>query len=58
MRQPDQSEITFTMDETHFSPGYYKIARHYKWALNITFAAGFEYVIVVEGKNDTNHKSH
>jgi len=28
--------------------GYYKIARHYGWALNTTFGVGFEFVIIVE----------
>lgn len=31
--------------------GYYKIARHYGWALNTTFQQGFDYVIIVEGKH-------
>lgn len=44
MRQPDQSVII-----ARYS-GYYKIARHYKWALDITFNAGFEYLIIVEGE--------
>lgn len=49
MRQPDQSEINLTLNDERYL-GYYKIARHYKWALNTTFAAGFQYVIIVEGK--------
>ena len=28
--------------------GYYKIARHYGWALNTVFDKGFEFVIIVE----------
>lgn len=49
MRQPDQSQIDLTQNEEQYK-GYYKISRHYKWALNTTFAAGFEYLIIVEGK--------
>lgn len=49
MRQPDQSDIFVLPKEKKFK-GYYKIARHYGWALNTTFRAGFEYVICVEGK--------
>lgn len=49
MRQPDQSDIFVLPKEKKFK-GYYKIARHYGWALNTTFSAGFEYVIIVEGK--------
>lgn len=59
MRQPDQSEINLTLDEQRYT-GYYKIARHYKWALNTTFAAGFQYLIIVEGKtkNNINEDEH
>lgn len=53
MRQPDQSGINLTLNDERYL-GYYKIARHYKWALNTTFAAGFQYAIIVEGKNETN----
>lgn len=48
MRQPDQSDI-FVLPKDKKFKGYYKIARHYGWALNTTFKAGFEYVIIVEG---------
>ncbi|XP_055310171.1 alpha-1,3-mannosyl-glycoprotein 2-beta-N-acetylglucosaminyltransferase [Sitodiplosis mosellana] len=47
MRHPDQSDIFVLPKEKKFK-GYYKIARHYGWALNTTFKAGFEYVIIVE----------
>lgn len=50
MRQPDQSDIFVLPKEKKFK-GYYKIARHYGWALNTTFKAGFDYVIIVEGMN-------
>lgn len=55
MRQPDQSDIFVLPKEKKFK-GYYKIARHYGWALNTTFKAGFEYVIIVEGNkmNETH----
>lgn len=46
MRQPDQSCIFARWN------GYHKIARHYKWALDETFNAGFEYLIIVEGYNE------
>lgn len=55
MRQPDQSGINLTLNDERYL-GYYKIARHYKWALNTTFAAGFQYAIIVEGKNETNEQ--
>lgn len=47
--QPDQSDIAVPPKEKKFK-GYYKIARHYGWALNTTFKQGFESVIIVEGK--------
>lgn len=46
MRRPDQSCIFARWN------GYHKIARHYKWALDETFDAGFEYLIIVEGYNE------
>lgn len=54
MHQPDQSDIVVVPKEKKFK-GYYKIARHYGWALNTTFKAGFEYVIIVEGMLDVNN---
>lgn len=47
IQQPDQSDINVPPKEKKFK-GYYKIARHYGWALNTTFQQGFEYVIIVE----------
>lgn len=47
MRQPDQSDI-FVLPKDKKFKGYYKISRHYGWALNTTFKAGFENVIIVE----------
>lgn len=47
IRQPDQSDIAVLPKEKKFK-GYYKIARHYGWALNETFRRGYELVVVVE----------
>ncbi|EDW61393.1 alpha-1,3-mannosyl-glycoprotein 2-beta-N-acetylglucosaminyltransferase [Drosophila virilis] len=47
IEQPDQSDITVLPKEKKFK-GYYKIARHYGWALNTTFHVGFDYVVIVE----------
>lgn len=46
--QPDLSDIPVPPREKKFK-GYYKISRHYGWALNLTFKYGFDYVIIVEG---------
>lgn len=48
IQQPDQRDIIIPPKDKKFK-GYYKIARHYGWALNTTFHAGFDYVIIVEG---------
>ncbi|CAO1326700.1 unnamed protein product [Diamesa tonsa] len=45
--QPDQSEMQVPPKEKKFK-GYYKISRHYNWALNTTFKYGYDYVIIVE----------
>lgn len=45
--QPDQSDIAVLPNEKKFK-GYYKIARHYGWALNKTFEIGYDYVVIVE----------
>lgn len=51
IQQPDQSDIDVPPKEKKFK-GYFKIARHYGWALNQTFFNfNFETVIIVEGKN-------
>ncbi|XP_054738847.1 alpha-1,3-mannosyl-glycoprotein 2-beta-N-acetylglucosaminyltransferase [Anastrepha obliqua] len=47
IEQPDQSDILTPPREKKFK-GYYKIARHYGWALNTTFQKGYEYVVIVE----------
>lgn len=46
IEQPDLSEIPVSPKEKFL--GYYKIARHYGWALNHTFQKGYDFVIVVE----------
>lgn len=53
MRHPNQGPITIPTN----MPGYFKIARHYKWALDTAFAAGFESLIIVEGKCEAKRKS-
>uniref|UniRef100_A0A7G3AQE2 Alpha-1,3-mannosyl-glycoprotein 2-beta-N-acetylglucosaminyltransferase n=1 Tax=Lutzomyia longipalpis TaxID=7200 RepID=A0A7G3AQE2_LUTLO len=45
--QPDQSDIVVPPKDKKFK-GYYKIARHYGWALNTVFSRGYDYVIIVE----------
>ncbi|KAJ8980158.1 hypothetical protein NQ317_014653 [Molorchus minor] len=52
MQQPDQSDIQVGLKEKKFK-GYFKIARHYGWALNqIFFNFNFSSVIIVEAWND------
>lgn len=49
IKQPDQSDIQVLPKEKKFK-GYFKIARHYGWALNQTFFNfNFNVVIIVEG---------
>lgn len=47
IEQPDLSDIAVPPKNKKFK-GYYKIARHYGWALNTVFDRGFEFVIIVE----------
>ncbi|KRT83747.1 hypothetical protein AMK59_4564 [Oryctes borbonicus] len=48
IKQPDQSDIEVLPQEKKFK-GYFKIARHYGWALNQTFFNfNFDAVIIVE----------
>lgn len=48
-QQPDQSDIEIPPKEKKFR-GYFKIARHYKWALNKVFVnLGYSTAIIVEG---------
>ncbi|XP_026474670.1 alpha-1,3-mannosyl-glycoprotein 2-beta-N-acetylglucosaminyltransferase [Ctenocephalides felis] len=52
IQQPDQSEIAVPPKEKKFK-GYFKIARHYGWALNHTFLKlNFDTVIIVEDDLD------
>ena len=48
--QPDQSDFPLTGKEKKFK-GYYKIARHYAWALNHTFRQ-YDTMIIVEDDLD------
>lgn len=49
IQQPDQSDIQVPPKEKKFK-GYFKIARHYGWALNqMFFNFNFSSVIIVEG---------
>ena len=48
-QQPDLSDIDLPRKEKKFL-GYYKISRHYKWALNQVFhKLNYDAVIIVEG---------
>lgn len=47
IRQPDQSDVTVLPKEKKYK-GYYKISRHYGWALKTVFKQGFESLIIVE----------
>lgn len=49
IEQPDTSVIQVPPKDKKFL-GYYKISRHYGWALTQVFNRGFEFVIIVEGK--------
>lgn len=48
IQQPDLSEPEVPPKDKKFH-GYYKISRHYNWALNTTFKYGYDFVIIVEG---------
>lgn len=49
IEQPDTSVIQVPPKDKKFL-GYYRISRHYGWALTQVFNRGFEFVIIVEGK--------
>ncbi|XP_074107324.1 alpha-1,3-mannosyl-glycoprotein 2-beta-N-acetylglucosaminyltransferase isoform X1 [Cotesia typhae] len=52
IQQPDQSDIDIPPREKKFK-GYFKIARHYGWALNkVFFEFGFDTTIIVEDDLD------
>lgn len=50
IQQPDLSEPMVPPKDKKFK-GYYKISRHYNWALDTTFKYGYDFVIIVEGKS-------
>lgn len=50
IQQPDLSEPEVPPKDKKFK-GYYKISRHYNWALNTTFKYGYDFVIIVEGEH-------
>lgn len=47
IEHPDLSDITVPPKDKKFK-GYYKISRHYGWALNKVFGQSYEYAIIVE----------
>ncbi|XKL66758.1 hypothetical protein PGB90_010178 [Kerria lacca] len=52
VHQPDQSDIRVPPREKKFK-GYFKIARHYKWALNLTFNRyNFSTTVIIEDDLD------
>lgn len=52
IQQPDQSELNVPVKEKKFK-GYFKIARHYGWALNQTFNVfNFNTAIIIEDDLD------
>ena len=50
IQQPDQSEPLVPKNEKKFK-GYFKIARHYGWALNQTFVHKFQHEQVTVSRN-------
>lgn len=56
-QQPDLSDIVLTKEKKDIKnlkalKGYYKISRHYRWALGQVFdEMGYSYVLIVEGKS-------
>ena len=49
LQQPDLSNIELSKKEKKFL-GYYKISRHYKWALGQIFhEMNYDAVVIVEG---------
>lgn len=57
IQQPDLSEPEVPPKDKKFK-GYYKISRHYNWALNTTFKYGYDFVIIVEGEICVTHLNH
>lgn len=57
VKQPDLSEIFLPRVKVKFK-GYYKIARHYRFALNHVFKTlNYEAVIIVEGQFSSRSRS-
>lgn len=53
IQQPNQSDIVLRGKKEKKFKGYYKISRHYGWALNYTFnELGYDNVLVVEDDLD------
>lgn len=53
IQQPDQSDIQLKGKNQKKFKGYYKISRHYGWALNYTFnILNYETVLIVEDDLD------
>ncbi|UXI22337.1 phosphatidylinositol-binding clathrin assembly protein LAP [Sarcoptes scabiei] len=53
IQQPDQSDIVLEGKNQKKFKGYYRIARHYAWALNYTFnVLNYETVLIVEDDLD------
>lgn len=57
VQQPDLSDIVVPPKDKKFK-GYYKISRHYNWALNLVFSYDYEFVIIVEGECSTLRVNH
>ncbi len=50
LQHPDNSDIPLSKKEKKFM-GYYKISRHYKWALGQIFhKMNYDVVVIVEGQ--------
>ena len=57
MKQPDQSDILVDKRGNtipHHLRGYYKISRHYKWALNEIFSSKYSFSSVIITEDDLN----
>lgn len=53
IQQPDQSDIPLKGKQQKKFKGYYKISRHYGWALNYTFnVLNYDTVLIVEDDLD------
>lgn len=57
IQQPDLTEPEVPPKDKKFK-GYYKISRHYGWALNTTFKYGYDFVIIVEGEQCATDKKN